>query len=192
MDINELLKQFAEIDDMEAPDGMNIREDLDANIIKASENIGQKEMVYMLLDIVKKFVDEETFEKIKTNFEDDINPAEDKNIREAVGDVIDQRKGLNGNDWTRTEEGKFTFEIQGVPVEYMLAKHVETDKDTKDVKTTEYEITLTKEGRNAILDQVQDKIKQEFIEQAKMYGVNVDHIGSSINIGIPCDANYTK
>lgn len=97
MDINELLKQFGEIDEMEAPDGMNIKEDLDTSIIRASENIGQKEMVYILLDVVKKFVDEETFEKIKTNFEDGINPTVDKNMREAIGDVIDQRKGLNGN-----------------------------------------------------------------------------------------------
>ncbi len=140
MDIKDLLINIAKYDEMEAPDGMNICE----------------------------------------------------NIREAVGDVVAQTQGLNGNNWTRTEEGKFTFEIQGVPVEYMLCKHVETDKNTKDVKTTEYEIKVTEEGKNAILNQVQDKIKQEFIEQAKMYGVKVDNIGSTINIGIPCDANYIK
>lgn len=123
---------------------------------------------------------------------DEMEAPDGMNVSEAIGDIVDQRKGLNGNDWTRTEEGKFTFEILGVPVEYDLTKHVETDKDTKDIKTTEYEIKLASEDKNNLVAQLQNKIEQEFIEQAKMYGLNVNYIGASLQIGIPSDANYTK
>lgn len=69
MDIRQLLANLAEIDEMEAQDGMNIAEDLlDQNIIKASANLGVQDMIDMLLKIVGSYVSEKTLKTIKDQF----------------------------------------------------------------------------------------------------------------------------
>lgn len=69
MDIKDLLASFAEIDEMEASDGMNIAEDLlDQNIVKASANLGVQDMIDMLLKIVGSYVSEKTLKTIKDQF----------------------------------------------------------------------------------------------------------------------------
>lgn len=115
-----------------------------------------------------------------------------KNLIETQGDVLRSHHTLNGNPYTETDEGKFTFELLGVPIEYQLYKYTETDKETEEVVKERYEVQVTRAGEIEI-NQLAEKIKEEFKKQAKnMYGIDITSINGSNMIGIPNSATFRK
>lgn len=115
-----------------------------------------------------------------------------ENLIEAQGDVLRSHHTLNGNPYTEIDEGKFTFELLGQPIEYQLYKHTETDKETGEVVRERYELQVTRAGEIEI-NQLAEKIKEEFKKQAKdMHGIDITSINGSNMIGIPNSATFRK
>ena len=211
MDIKELLAKIAEYDEMEAPDGMNLLENIDnpytvqefhSDISDAIEAF--TEVQELLMEKDENF-DEPSLKAIRTSerilecskkFRADLleqRAAKWESKNEAIGDTLRSNHTINGNPWFDEDAGTMTIEFFGLPVEYQLVRFVETDKDNGEIVEERFRIEPTEVGRKVIENDLKNVIENEFQKQAKdLYGIDIKRIGGNTMVGIPNSAEYTK